>query len=177
MHQKRIKEGAFCSLFLFIEPFPVIEHKIEDLLQQKFTEQEFSDCFIIDIQLSANDKLVVYLDSDSGVTFDKCRKISRFLEEKIEASNWLGEKYVLEVSSPGINRPLKFLRQYKKNVGRKVEITMEDGEVKKGILLNVKEDLIILESKEKEKRKKAKIVEVEIPFKHIKKTVVKPSFK
>ena len=100
----------------------MIVEKITDLLDKKFTEEDFSDCFLVDIKAHAHNKIDVFIDSDSGVTFEKCQKISRYLERFIDENGWLGEKYVLEVSSPGISRPLKFKRQYAKNIGRKVEV-------------------------------------------------------
>ena len=100
----------------------MVESKIESLLEVKFQEEEFTDCFLIEVKLHANKKLDVFIDSDAGVTFEKCQKISRYLEQYLDEEGWLGDSYVLEVSSPGISRPLKLLRQYPRNIGRKVEV-------------------------------------------------------
>ena len=88
----------------------MIEQTIPQLLAEKFQESEFDDFFLVDLKLGINNKLEVFVDSDSQVTFEKCRKISRFLEEHLDQEGWLGDRYVLEVSSPGVGRPLKFLR-------------------------------------------------------------------
>jgi len=153
--------------------------KIEALLAEKFQEEEFTDCFLVDIHLSAGNKLEVFVDSDSGITFKKCQRISRFLEKPIDEEGWLGEKYTLEVSSPGTSRPLKFLRQYPKNIGRKLEVKLLEGATKKGTLTKVEPSLIVLEEKirvKEGKKKVNKIIQYEIPFESIKQARVKISF-
>ena len=84
----------------------MIEAKIESLLQDKFKEEGFTDCFLLEVKLHANRKLDVFIDSDTGITFGKCQTISRYLEQYLDEEGWLGESYVLEVSSPGVGRPL-----------------------------------------------------------------------
>ena len=61
----------------------MVERKIEQLLLKKFEEEEYSDCYIIEV-LQNNIKLQIFLDSDSNMDFTKCRKISRYLEEQID---------------------------------------------------------------------------------------------
>lgn len=64
----------------------------------------------------------VFVDTDDGITIAECAEISRDLGAEMEALNVINEPYELEVSSPGIEKPLKMLRQYRKNVGRKFKI-------------------------------------------------------
>jgi ribosome maturation factor RimP len=157
----------------------VIEEKIQTLLQEKFQEEAFADCFLLEIKAGANKKIEVFLDSDSGITFDKCQKISRFLEEHIDANGWLGDTYTLEVSSPGVSRPLEQWRQYPRNLGRTLEITLQDKSVRSGVLTAVHPDHILLKEEIKTKEgKKTSIerVETAIPFAHIAKAIVKISF-
>lgn len=176
-----------CSLFSFIgievskhllNDLTVIEHKIPELLEEKFQEVGFTDFFLVELKVGINNKVEVFIDSDSSVTFEKCQKISRFLESHIDEEGWLGEKYTLEVSSPGITRPLKFLRQYIKNLGRTVEVTTET-ETKKGKLIAATEEMVRLESEERVKVGKKKVkqtVQTEIPMAQVVKTIVKISF-
>ncbi|MCB0606071.1 MAG: ribosome maturation factor [Lewinellaceae bacterium] len=157
----------------------MVEEKIVDLLDAKFSEPSFSDCFLIDLQLHANRKLEIFIDSDSGVTFEKCQQISRYLESYLDTEGWLGDDYTLEVSSPGASRPLKFLRQYPKHLGRTLEISLADGEVKKGVLKAVSAEVVSLEEEQtvKDGKKKKKIVLLhEIPFDQIKQSIIKVSF-
>ena len=157
----------------------VVEEKITTLLEEKFREDAFSDCFLVDLKLHAHNKLDVFLDSDFGIRFEQCQKISRYLEQYLDEEQWLGEKYVLEVSSPGISRPLVLKRQYPRNVGRKVEVKLKDGEKRGGTLKEVEENYILLEEKirrKEGKRKKTEVVETEIDFNSIQETKVKASF-
>lgn len=160
----------------------MVEQKISLLLTEKFQEEPFKDCFLVEIKLHANNKLEVFIDCDSGLPLSMCQKISRFLEGHLDNEQWLGEKYIIEVSSPGISRPLSFYRQYKKNIGRKLVIKfIEEGKKKKeGILVDANENACFLEEKKtvKEGKKKKRTLEiVEIPYTTIKKAVIKPAFK
>jgi len=156
-----------------------IEEKIHELLAAKFQEETFQDCFLVEFNLHNGNKLEVFIDSDSGLTLDKCQRISRYLEAHIDEEGWLGEKYVLEVSSPGLGRPLKLKRQYLKNIGRKVEVTLTNAEVKTGVLKAADESAITLEEIvviTVGKKKKKETVQTEIPFDNIKKTMIIISF-
>jgi ribosome maturation factor RimP len=86
---------------------------------------------------------------------------------------------MLDVSSPGISRPLVFLRQYPRNVGRTVEVTLADHSVHKGILIAADTETITVEEKvtllENGKKKKTTVQTV-IPFNNIHSTVVKVTF-
>ena len=95
---------------------------LEKLIAQKLEEEEFQDCYLVEVKGPNGGKLEVFIDSDSSMTFQKCQKMSRYLEAQIEEAKWLGEKYTLEVSSPGVGNPLKLKRQYAKNIGRKMEV-------------------------------------------------------
>ncbi len=157
----------------------MISAQLTQLLEAKFQEEEFADCFIIEIKSLQNKRVEIYVDSDSGITFKKCQQLSRHLEAEIDEKGWLGEKYTLEVSSPGITRPLKFARQYPRNIGRKLEVKQLEGETKIGTLIEVDEKQIILESKQRikeGKKKKTVVVQDIIPFENIKETKVKITF-
>ena len=168
-----------CSLFFLPKIYTVIEKKIEVLLKEKLEEEPFKDCFIVEI-VQEGSKLNVFLDCDTGMTFKKCQQLSRFLEGHIDEEGWLGEKYTLEVSSPGLGTPLKLIRQYHINLGRGVDVSLEDGTIKTGILKSVNNEEIVIEEtvivKEGKKKKKQEI-DTTIPFDTIAKTTIKISFK
>jgi ribosome maturation factor RimP len=157
-----------------------LTERIAQLLEDKYASDEaFVDCFTVEIELKPNQRLYVFADSDSGMTFEKCQKLSRYLESHIDENGWLGEKYVLEVSSPGIARPLKFQRQYARNIGRTLEVTLADKAKLNGRLLSVNDQHIVLTNEVVEKEGKKKIkktVETPIPFDQIEKAVVKIEF-
>lgn len=156
-----------------------IEEKIHELLAAKFLEDTFQDCFLVELNLHKGNKLEVFIDCDNGLTLDKCQQISRYLEFFFDQENLLGDHYVLEVSSPGLNRPLKLKRQYLKNVGRKIEVTLIDSTAKTGILKTVTDDFITLEEThtiKEGKKKKTVVTQTELPFTQIKKTFVLITF-
>lgn len=157
------------SLFLLTN-FRVVDLNIvKNRLLEKFNEDEFKDCFIVDIEYSSNSKkLQIFIDSDSDFGFDKCRKISRYLEEYLDQSQELGEKYTLEISSPGLSRPLKYYRQYRKNKGRTLKVILEDGALIEGIIDDVNEYELTLKNKNEKKKMK---------LESIKSALVIPSFK
>jgi len=166
--------------FLFAPTHMELTERIAQLLEEKYAADEsLADCFTVDIELRPGNKLYVFVDSDSGINFDKCKKLSRHLESHIDTHGWLGTKYVLEVSSPGIGRPLRFLRQYHKNIGRTVVVTLPDDTRERGILKAADETQVVIEQTvvEKEgKKKKEVLVQRAIPFDQIKSTVVKAAF-
>ena len=157
----------------------MIESRIQALLEEKFREEGFTDCFLLEVKLHANNKLDVFIDSDTGVTFETCQRISRHLEQHLDEGQWLGEKYILEVSSPGVGRPLKLRRQFPKNLGRQLEVSLLDGNSQTGQLIAVGDQAITLEATVKVKEGKRNVKQTqqtEIPFDQIKKAVVKISF-
>ncbi|MFT5998033.1 MAG: ribosome maturation factor RimP [Neolewinella sp.] len=156
-----------------------MEEHITGMLEEMFsTSEDFTDCFVVDISLS-NTKLEIFVDADSSMTFRRCQRISRFVEAYLDEEQPLGEKYTLNVSSPGVTRPLKFHRQYVKNVGRNIEVTTEDGEKHAGKMTTAEADHLVLEAKvriKEGKRKKTVVQETKISYADIKKSIVKISF-
>jgi ribosome maturation factor RimP len=111
--------------FLNSEEMLEIKEKIKSLLGPILEQQQ---AFLIDVVIrnERGGKLVqVFLDTDKGVTIDQCSEISRSLGSEIERENVIETSYRLEVSSPGIDKPLKLLRQYHKNIGRRFKVTFE----------------------------------------------------
>jgi ribosome maturation factor RimP len=157
-----------------------LSERIAQLLEEKYRDDEaFSDCFTVEVSLKPGQKLYVFADSDSGMTFEKCQKISRYLESHLDTHGWLGEKYLLEVSSPGVSRPLQFARQYRKNMGRQLEVTRRDGSRLTGLLKSADDTHIVLSYKEiqKEGNKKKEVeIEASIALEDIEKALVKIAF-
>ena len=150
---------------------------IEKLIEDKFQEEEFQDCFLVDINFSSK-KLEVFIDSDTSITFKKCQRISRHLEAYLDESEDITQAYILEVSSPGISRPLKFPRQYVKNIGRKMKVETEEEKIK-GRLQEANEEGITLEVEKtvKQGKKKTKVKEmIRIEYNNIKKANIQAEF-
>jgi ribosome maturation factor RimP len=116
---------------------------VENLLSSVLAESE--DIFLVNLKING-DNIKIFIDGDNGVTIEKCTRINRSLYKKIEEAGVFPDgNFSLEVSSPGIDEPLKLLRQYKKNIGRKVEVTFTDDSKKEGKLIDANENEIVIE--------------------------------
>lgn len=125
---------------------------IEEFVNAQLKGSE--DVFLVEVKIIPGNNIKVFLDADNGITIDKCIKVNRALYNQIEESDLFPNgDFSLEVSSPGIDEPLKLHRQYKKNIGRTVEVTMNDGTKKEGKLTGVNDDEIIIEEKTQQKKK------------------------
>ncbi len=86
---------------------------------------ESMGAFIVDVNIRGNlsGKVIeIYIDTDAGITIDACSEISRKVSLAFDTANLIPHRYHLIVSSPGIDRSLKLIRQYRKNIGRKLLI-------------------------------------------------------
>lgn len=134
------------------------------------------DIFLVSIKVKPTNNFKIYLDADSGLGIEKCIKINRALYKIMEEMGMYPEgDFSLEVSSPGLDEPLKLLRQYKKNVGRDVELITNDEVKREGKLTGVTEETITIEYTEG-KGKKAVLKTDDIPFTDIKQTKVQIKF-
>jgi ribosome maturation factor RimP len=136
--------------------------QIEQFLKQCLLD---TDIFLVSFHVKPTNNYKVYLDSDSGFTLEKSMKVNRQLRRAIEEAGIYPEgNYSLEVSSPGVDAPLKLFRQYQKNIGRKLEIELEQEEANGivGTLREVREDVIVLENTIKQKRPLDKTPLIEI---------------
>jgi ribosome maturation factor RimP len=144
-------------------------------LVNKFLENE-PGYFLVEIKVKATNNIKVYIDGDNGISIEKCVQLNRQLYKIIENSGlFFPGSFSLEVSSPGVDKPLKLQRQYLKNTGRNVEVLFNDGSLKSGRLLQVSNDDIILEETVG-KGKKAETRQLVIPFSNIKTTTVQIEF-
>ncbi|MCK5369662.1 MAG: ribosome maturation factor RimP, partial [Cyclobacteriaceae bacterium] len=84
-----------------------------------------------------NQKIQVFIDGDQYVDVDECSKISRKLSDELEGRDLIEGRYIIEVSSPGVNKPLKLIRQYPKHIGRELEVITRNKKKYQGALLGV----------------------------------------
>lgn len=115
--------------------------------------------FLVEVRIKPTSNVKVFLDADSGVSIDKCVECSRFLYKKIEEKGvFPNGDFSLEVSSPGLDEPLKLHRQYLKNLNRHVEVLTKDGLKIEGKLTGVDEkEITIEETSGKGKKQTVKI--------------------
>lgn len=149
--------------------------KVKSLLEQGL--KEHPELFLIDFSVSPDFKISVIIDGDNGVSLNDCIEISRSIEHNLDREE---QDFSLEVASAGATEPLKFPRQYRKNIGRKLAVTTEEEQIE-GTLLSADEEGIVLEWKTREfkkigKGKKTVVKTKEVPYISIKKAVVVISF-
>jgi ribosome maturation factor RimP len=102
--------------------------------------------FLVDLRIKPTNNIKVFLDGDAGITIEKCVRVNRVLYKKLEEAALYPEgDFSLEVSSAGLDEPLKSFRQYQKNIGRPVEVFLLDGTLKEGLLKEVTEEGLLLE--------------------------------
>ena len=132
--------------------------------------------FRVQVKIKPTNNVKVFLEGDNGISIEKCVQFNRSLYKKLEESGILPpDNFSLEVSSPGVDEPLRLHRQYNRNLGRNVEVVFNDGSIKNGNLLQVAEADIIIEHTEG-KGKKAVTQQLVIPFINIKTTTVQIQF-
>ncbi|MEL6916346.1 MAG: ribosome assembly cofactor RimP [Bacteroidota bacterium] len=122
----------------------MFKDKVITLLEEALTENE--SLFLIDFSINADNRIHVVLDGDKGVTLQDCMVISRAIEHNLDREE---EDFSLEVTSAGATSPLTMARQYKKNIGRKLEVRTLEGNYK-GELTAAENDSITLEWKARE---------------------------
>jgi ribosome maturation factor RimP len=147
-----------------------IENKVKELIA---AEPGF---FLVEVRIKPINNIKVFIDGDKGVSIEKLVQYNRGLYKYLEETNMYPEgDFSLEVSSPGLDEPLKLFRQYLKNIGRNVEVLLADGAKKEGKLITATEQEIIIEE-EIGKNKKKEIVQHAIPFDQIKTTKIQIKF-
>ena len=148
--------------------------QIEKFLLQ-FLEKE-GDVFLVEVSISPGNEIAVFVDADNGITIEKCTVINKALYKYIEEGGLFPDgNFSLEVSSPGLDKPLRLHRQYRNNIGRKVEIALNDGTKLEGVLTQVNEEDVLLQEKEG-KGKKTTMKTTTILFNQIKHTTVLVTF-
>jgi ribosome maturation factor RimP len=109
--------------------------------------------FLVDVKLKPGNSIQVLLDADEGVSLNKCVNYNRLLYKILEEKALFAPgDFALEVSSPGLDEPLKMPRQYQKNIGRAVEVVLKDGRKVSGKLLSAEPGIVVEETKGKGKK-------------------------
>jgi ribosome maturation factor RimP len=153
--------------------------KVEELINERIAELN-NGLFVVELSISAANVITVELDKHvGGVSVEDCMSVSRNIEHNLDREE---QDFELNVSSAGLDRPLRVLPQFVKNIGRTVKVVRNDGGKIEGTLVDVNENHLVLENSRKVqiegKKKKEVIVEQqELPFSNIKETKIVISFK
>ena len=134
--------------------------------------------FLVDVIVKGHkgpQKILIIIDGDKGVTIDDCANLSREISKDFDDFQLVGDSYMLEVSTPGLDQPLRLVRQYYKNIGRRVKVVTQQQAIE-GKLIGVEDERIKIEQEiGAGKQRDTKILE--LPFSEIDKTFVLVSFK
>ncbi|RLD28658.1 MAG: ribosome assembly cofactor RimP [Bacteroidetes bacterium] len=144
----------------------MMRERVEQLLQNVLDERP--TLFLIDLSINENNQIRVIIDGDEGVKVEDCMAVSRGIEHNLDREE---TDFSLEVLSAGVSEPLTLLRQYKKNIGRKINIRTES-ETIEGNLTAANESAITLQWKTREPKPigKGKVTvqkEAIVPYKNI----------
>jgi ribosome maturation factor RimP len=155
---------------LFIKGM-TFKEKVNHLLEEGLLEKP--SLFLIDLTITESFKIIVTLDGDNGVALQDCIDISRSIDNNLDREE---HDFSLEVASAGVSSPLKHIRQYKKNVGRILQVET-DNTIIEAKLVEANDDFIVLEWEAREPKKIGKGKETvqkrqEISYSEVKKAIV-----
>jgi len=132
------------------------------------------DKFLVEVRIAPGNHIKIFLDGDNGITIEKCVTINRSLYKILEEEGMFpNNDYSLEVSSPGLDEPLKLHRQYEKNIGRMIDVILTDGNKREGRLTTVTGKDIVLEET---KGRKKEVIQHTLLFENIKTTKIQVVF-
>ncbi len=109
---------------------------------------EKNNLFLLDIIFRGNENnkvIEIFVDGEKNLSADDCAALSRKIYRYIDENQLISSSFRLDVSSPGIDRPLKYLKQYSKHIYRKFEVSYKSGETKKritGKLVKIEDNLL-----------------------------------
>ncbi len=142
------------------------QEKIKQLVEEK---THGTLLFPVEIKVTQGNDIFIFLDSDTQVTIDDCKMISRHVESNLDRET---EDFSLQVSSAGLDKPFKLLRQYKKNIGKQIKITQTNQTIIQGELISVTNDVVEIRELNKKNKKNISVPNLTIPFTEIKETIL-----
>ena len=147
-----------------------IEERVQRLLEAQPSH------FLVEVRIKPTNNIKVFIDADEGMPLSTLIDYNRKLYKGLEESGLYPDgNFSLEVSSPGLGEPLKKVRQYKKNVGRFVEVTLNDGTRREGKMTAATDEGVVVEWEEGKGKKKEVKTET-ILFENIKSTKIQVKF-
>jgi ribosome maturation factor RimP len=145
-----------------------LKEQITSAVEEKLAE---TGSFLVEVKVTPS-KVFVFVDNAKGIRLEECIEVNRFLQQKFGETD-VFEHHELEVSSPGMDEPLKVLKQFLKRLGQKVSVLRKDGIRREGVLKAATEKEITIEETVKRKingKRELQINTVSIPFDEIKET-------
>ena len=134
---------------------------VENLVNEWLADQDY---FLVDVEISSDNRIVVEIDHADGVWIEDCVELSRYIEDRLNRDD---EDYELEVGSAGLGQPFKVAQQYINHVGKEVEVLTADGKKVKGVLKAVdgtKFTVAVSEKVKVEGKKRPQLQDVEYTY-------------
>ena len=110
----------------------IAKEKIEDIANEALKN---TNIFLVDVIVGRGNVIQVFIDQNDGISLDDCAMLHRNIEDQLDRGQ---EDFELQVSSPGLGKPIRVFQQYLKVLGQKLVIQLEDGDIFKGILLEAR---------------------------------------
>ena len=126
----------------------------ETIAQEVNRYFENTSLFLVEVKVLSNGKIEIFADGISNITIDECVQLSKHIYQFLEENNLMNDNISLDVSSPGMEEPLKVPQQFQKQIGKQVEVVLKNGLKIIGELLNTTEtevrikEIIIIKKKE-----------------------------
>jgi ribosome maturation factor RimP len=126
----------------------------ETIAQEVNRYFEKTSLFLVEVKVLSNGKIEIFADGISNITIDECVQLSKHIYQFLEENNLMNDNISLDVSSPGMEEPLKVPQQFQKQIGKQVEVVLKNGLKIIGELLNTTEtevrikEIIIIKKKE-----------------------------
>ena len=149
------------SSFYFKYPFMIDKNVVRSLVEEWLQDKEY---FLVDVEVSPDDKITVEIDHADGVWIDDCVQLSKYIEDHLSREE---EDYELEVGSAGLGQPFKVPQQYENFVGKEVEVLDATGRKHRGTLKAVdgrKFTVAVTEKVKKEGAKRPVLEDVDKTF-------------
>ena len=137
------------------------KNRVKSIVEEWLEGKEY---FLVDVEVTPDDRIVVEIDHHDGVWIEDCVELSRFIEERLNRDE---EDYELEVGSAGLGQPFKVVQQYMNCLDKKVEVLNADGKKYTGTLTKVEAPQFTILTQEKQKqegKKRPVLVDVEKTF-------------
>ena len=171
-----VDRGPVVPYFILIKWQMIDKTSIENIITDFIGD---SDLFLVDLKISHSNNIEVFIDADSRVNIDDCISLSKTIEASLDREV---EDFELNVSSAGLDMPLRLPRQYRKYIGQDLSVLSKGGIKYNATLASCTEDSICLKYEQMEllegkKRKQAVGKEIVLPYNDIKTTFVIISFK
>ncbi len=152
-----LKRGLDKVLFFILILMDKLTHLKQTIEAEIKAYFENTNLFLVDIKVLSNGKIEIFADGINNITIDECVQISRHIYHFLEENNLMTDNISLDVSSPGMDEPLKVAQQFQKQLNKQVDVVLKNGMKITGELLSADDTAITV--KEIIKIKKSETIE------------------